>query len=117
MSKNQQSVLQAALVGSMAPEGDVALPQRARSASFASMVADLNVGDQPAARVQQIDPSTPIGDAIASVSEMSEKLRNSVQSSVSQAKRRLPGSDYSIEITDIKTKSGMYLLALVHRTA
>jgi hypothetical protein len=101
----------------MGPESDVAQPARVRSSSFASTVADLNVGDQPAARVQQIDPTMPVGDAIASVSELAEKLRNSVQSSVSQAKRRLPGSDYSIEITDIKTKSGMYLLALVHRTA
>jgi hypothetical protein len=117
MSKNQQSVLQAALVGSMAPEGDVTPPPRARSASFASAVSDLNVGDQPAARVQQIDPTLPIGDAIAQVSALSEKLRNSVQSSVNQAKRRVPGSEYSIEIADIKTKSGMYLLALVHRTA
>lgn len=117
MSKNQQSVLQAALVGSMAPEADVSIPARARSASFASMVADLNVGDQPAARVQQIDPALPIGEAIALVSSMSEKLRNSVQSSVNQAKRRAPGSEYSIEIADVTVKSGMYLLALVHRTA
>jgi predicted RNA-binding protein with TRAM domain len=117
MSKNQQSVLQAALVGSMAPEGDVAVPARARSASFASAVSDLNVGDQPAARVQQIDPTLPIGEAIALAPSLSEKLRNSVQSSVNQAKRRVPGSEYSVEITDIKTKSGMYLLALVHRTA
>lgn len=117
MSKNQQSVLQAALVGSMAPEGDVAVPARARSASFASAVSDLNVGDQPAARVQQIDPMMTIRDAMADMSMMSEKLRNSVQSSVNQAKRRVPGSEYSIEIADIKTKSGMYLLALVHRTA
>ena len=117
MSKNQQSVLQAALVGSMAPEGDVALPQRARSASFASMVADLNVGDQPAARVQQVPDDLSVCDALAIMSTMSEKLRNSVQSSVNQAKRRVPGSEYSIEITDIKMKSGLYVLALVHRTA
>lgn len=117
MSSKQQAILSAALVAAMGPEADVAPPPRARSASFASAVADLNVGDQPAARVQQIDPSLPIGEAIALVSSLAEKLRNSVQSSVNQAKRRLPGSEYSIEIADIKIKSGMYLLALVHRTA
>lgn len=116
MSAKQQ-VLTAALVGAMSPEADVAPPARARSSSFASTVADLNVGDPPAAKVQLIDPTTPIGDALSGMSEMSERLRNSVTSSVSQAKRRLPGSDFSVEITDIKTKSGMYLLALVHRTA
>lgn len=117
MSSKQQSVLSAALVAAMGPESDVTQPTRARSASFASAVADLNVGDQPAARVHQIDPSLPVGDAIASTPALAEKLRNSVQSSVNQAKRRVPGSEYSVEITDIKTKSGMYLLALVHRTA
>lgn len=116
MSAKQQ-VLTAALVGAMSPEADVAPPARARSSSFASTVADLQVGDAPAAKVQLIDSTTTIGDALAAMSDMSEKLRNSVTSSVSQAKRRIPGSDFSVEITDIKTKSGIYLLALVHRVA
>jgi hypothetical protein len=117
MSSKQQSVLSAALVAAMGPESDVAQPPRARSSSFASMVADMNVGDQPVARVQQVPDDLSIGDALAIMSSMSEKLRNSVQSAVYQAKRRLPGSDYSIEITDIKMKSGLYILALVHRIA
>lgn len=113
--KNQ--VLNAALVGAMSPEADVLPPARARSSSFASTVADLNVGDPPASKVQLIDPTITIDDALKGMSEMSERLRGSVTSSVSQAKRKVPGSEYSIEIMDIKGKSGMYLLALVHRTA
>lgn len=115
-TKKQSEVLSAALVGAMAPEGDVTIPTRIRAYSFAASVTDLNVGDQPAAKVQLIDPATPIGDAINGVTALSDKLRNSVQSTVNQAKRRVPGAEYSIEISDVMMKSGMYLLALVHRT-
>lgn len=116
MSKNDQ-ILNAALVGAMSPEADVLPPARVRSASFASTVADMAPLDPPAARVQAIGTNVTIGDAIAGMSEASERLRNSVTSSVAQAKRRNPGNEYSVEITPITTKSGMYLLALVHRTA
>lgn len=117
MSSKSQSVLTAALVGAMSPEADITLPPRARSSSFASTVADLNVGDQPAARVWQVPANLSIETALTNLTQFGEKLRNSVQSSVSQAKRRIKGAEYSIEITDIKIKSGIYLLVLVHRTA
>lgn len=116
MSAKQQ-VLAAAIVGAMSPETDIAPPPRARAFSFNAAVADMEVGDMPAARVVQIDPTTTIGDAKAEMSAMADKLRNSVTSAVSSAKRRIPGSDFSVEITEINIKSGMYLLALVHRTA
>lgn len=116
MSAKQQ-VLAAALVGAMSPESDIAAPPRTRAFSFNAAVADMQVGDMPAARVVQIDPDTTIGDAKAAMSEQADKLRNSVTSAVSQAKRRIPGADYSVEITEINIKSGLYLLALVHRTA
>lgn len=116
MSQKEQ-VLNAALVGAMSPESDVAQPPRVRSSSFAATVADLEVGDPPASKVQLIDPNLSLAEALAGMGEMSERLRSNVTSSVAQAKRRNPGSEYSIEITDIKTKSGMYLLALIHRNA
>jgi hypothetical protein len=116
MSKNSQ-VLNAALVSAMSPESDVPPPARARSASFASSVADLRMGDAPASKVMQIDRSLTIDAALEQMSETAERFRSSITSSVQQAKRRCPGAEYSIEISDIKIKSGMYLLALVHRTA
>lgn len=116
MSAKQQ-ILNAALVGAMSPESDIAAPPRARVFSFSAAVADLEVGDMPAARVVKIDEDQSVADALAGLDTMSVKLRNSLASAVSAAKRRIPGSDFSIEITDIKIKSGLYLLALVHRTA
>jgi len=115
MSAKQQ-VLAAAIVGAMSPESDIVAPPRTRAFSFNAAVADMQVGDMPAARVVQIDPTMAIGDALAEMSTQADKLRNSVTSATSQAKRRIPGSDYSVEIADIKLKSGLYLLALVHRT-
>lgn len=116
MSAKQQ-LLNAAMVGAMSPESDIATPPRARTYSFATAVTDMQMGDAPVSRVVQIDPDTSIADALTTMSEASEKLRNAVGSSVSSAKRRNPGADYSIEISDIKLKTGLYLLALVHRTA
>lgn len=116
MSAKQQ-ILNAALVGAMSPESDIAAPPRARVFSFSAAVADLEIGDAPASRVVKIDDDQSIADALAGLAGVSEKLRNNVGSAVSSAKRRNPGSDFSIEITDIKIKSGLYLLALVHRTA
>lgn len=115
MSAKQQ-ILNAALVGAMSPESDIAAPPRSRVFSFSAAVADLEVGDMPASRVVKLDGELTLDEAMASITAVSEKLRNSLASAVSAAKRRNPGSDFSIEITDIKIKSGLYLLALVHRT-
>jgi predicted RNA-binding protein with TRAM domain len=119
MTGKQQpnAVIAKALVGVMGVESDVAPPARARSSSFASTVSDLNVGDAPASKVQPIDNTLTVAEALAQMSDAGERLRNSVTSSVAQAKRKNPGAEYSVEITDIKTKSGFYSLALIHRTA
>jgi hypothetical protein len=101
----------------LCPEPDVAQPTRARSASFASAVADLKVNGEPAAKTMRLDPAMAVADLATARPALSEKLRNTAQSSVSQAKRRVPGAEFSIEITDLAAKSGMYLIALVSRTA
>lgn len=116
-AKQDSNVVAKALAGAMSAEADVTPPARSRSSSFASTVSDLNVGDAPAAKVLVVDPSLTISDALHQMSEAGERLRNSVTSSVAQARRRNPGAEFSVEITDIKTKSGIYLLALIHRTA
>lgn len=102
----------------MCAEPDVAQPSRARSASFASAVSDLKVGGDPAAKVATVERGLTIEEAIASKPELSERLRNSVMSSVTQAKRKLGGkAEFSVEIIDITSKSGVYLIALVFRNA
>lgn len=101
----------------MCPESDVSKPARTRSASFASVVADLLVGGDPAAKAMALNPNMTIEQVAAQKPQLSERLRNSVQSSVNQAKRRVPGSEYSIEISDITLKSGVYLIAVVSRNA
>jgi hypothetical protein len=119
MTGKQQAnaVVAKVLTAAMGVESDVAPPPRARSSSFASTVSDLNVGDPPASKVQMIDNTLTVADALAQMSDAGERLRNSVTSSVAQAKRKNVGAEYSVEITDIKTKSGIYSLALIHRTA
>ena len=118
MAKAEQAVVGKALAAAMCPENDVAPPTRARSASLASAIADLNVGDAPASKVMKLDPALTIEALTATKSQLSERLRNAVQSSVNQAKRRHNGAaDFSIEISDLTTKSGMYLIALISRNA
>lgn len=117
MAKAEQQVVSKALAAAMCPEGDVAPPTRARSSSLASAIADLNVGGDPASKVVALNPKLTIEEITASRASASERLRNTVQGSVNQAKRRVPGAEYSIEISDLTTKSGMYLIALVSRNA
>lgn len=117
MAKAEQVVVGKALAAAMCPETDVAPPTRARSASLASAIADLAVGGDPASKATKLDPALTIEEITATKSQLSERLRNAVQSSVNQAKRRVPGAEFSIEINDLTTKSGMYLVALVSRNA
>jgi hypothetical protein len=117
-AKQTPEVVGKALAAVMCAEPDVAVPARARSASFASAVADLKVGGDPAAKVVRIDQTMTIEAVTAEKPTLSEKLRNAVTSSVSQAKRRLGGTaEFSVEISDLSTKSGIYLIALVTRNA
>lgn len=117
MAKAEQVVIGKAMVAAMSPETDVPPPSRARSASLASAIADLTVGGDPASKVAKCDPALTFERYTSQKSQLNERLRNTVQSSVNQAKRRVPGAEYSIEINDLITKSGMYLVALVSRTA
>lgn len=106
-----------ALVAAMGAEANVAPPSRARSSSFASMVASLEVGDAPAVRAQQIPSTLTVIDAISKISEECERLRNNVTPSVAAAKRKIPGSDFSVEVGHYVNKTGMYVLALITRIA
>lgn len=104
------------LVAAMGAESGVTLPPRTRSSSFASMVSDLEEGDAPAARTFRFPVDTPLEHALAGISDESERLRNAVTSSVAQAKRKNPGREFSIETTQLVTKSGLFVIALVTRT-
>ena len=114
MNKKIKTAVAAAMMGA---ESDVAPPSRARSSSFASMVLDLNVGDQPASRVVQMEEADSIAWTMGTLKEQRDKLRNTVTSAVSQAKRRNPGAEYSIEVGDFMLISGIYVVAMVRRIA
>jgi hypothetical protein len=116
-SKPNTESLARITAAALCPEPDVVVPPRARSASFASAVADLKIGGDPAAKVMRMDPAMTVAELAAARSSLAEKLRNTAQSSVNQAKRRLPGTEYSIEVCDLACKSGLYLIALVSRNA
>lgn len=102
---------------------DVAVPTRARSHSFASMLADMKVGDAPAAKVMLVDDDfreqheiqqdAPLKEAL---SFAKERLRNNLASSISGAKRRIDGAAYSVECGSLLMDSGVYVVALVTRT-
>jgi len=116
-NKANAQTAHAVLTAMLGSEQGVTPPARNRSSSFASLVADLNVGDSPASRVIELAHTTSIGDAVEQLPALREKLRNSVTSAVSAARRRVPGSDFSIEVGNLMMNSGMYVVALVRRTA
>lgn len=97
-------------------ETDVAVPSRARASSFTSTLTDMGVGAAPACRALLVDASVaPVfADAITLTKE---RLRDGVQSSINQAKRRIPGSSYSIECVACVSLEGVIIVALVRRTA
>lgn len=90
---------------------------RTQAGSFATMIAEMQVGDQPASRVAERDPGQSVDYTMATLKDGRDKLRNAVTSSVAQAKRRVPGAEYSIEVFDAMAPSGIYIIALVWRIA
>lgn len=97
-------------------ETDVAVPSRTHASSFASTLVSMSVGAAPACRALLVDASAAPAFADA-VTLTKERLRDGVQSSINQAKRRLPGSAYSIECVAMVSQEGPMVVALVRRTA
>lgn len=98
-------------------EAGVSEPSRRRSSSFASQITDLTDIGHVAARVQPFPSDWSMDDISANMSDMREKLRNNIAPSVRQAKNRVPGADYSVEVTSFAATTKMYVIALVTRTA
>lgn len=97
-------------------ETDVAQPSRTHASSFASTLVSMSVGAAPACRAAHVDASAAPTFADA-VTLTKERLRDGVQSSINQAKRRLPGSAYSIECVATLSLEGPVVIAMVRRTA
>lgn len=117
--KPNQSTLAKITVGMTDVVDDVLPPSRARSHSFASVLADMKVGDTPSCRALEVtvDTTQPNFDMKAALIEAKERCRNNVQSSVNQAKRRVEGAAYSVECKELVADTGLYIIALVRRTA
>lgn len=115
MTKKAQTNMLAAMLSA---EPGLQQPARARSHSFASMVASLEVGSNPACRAMQIDPQLKLAELDSTtMSTLRERLRGSTTSAIASAKRRTPGAEFAVEVTDFRAASGFYVIALVTRTA
>jgi hypothetical protein len=117
--KPTQATLAKLNVGMTDIVDDVLPPSRARSHSFASVLADMSVGDVPSCRALEVTINTTSEnfDMKAALTEAKERLRNNVQSSVNQAKRRVDGAAYSVECKELVSDNGLFIIALVRRTA
>lgn len=115
----KQSTLAKVSLGMTDIVSDVLPPSRVRSHSFASVLADMSVGDTPSCRCMEVtvDTTQEGFDMKAALVDAKERLRNNVQSSVNQAKRRIEGSAYSVECQSLVADTGLYIIALVRRTA
>jgi hypothetical protein len=110
--------LSKAIAAAMSAEPDVAPPAaRPRASSFTSVVSDLRVGDDPAARIMKLNMDTPITDLFNLIGQEKIRFGNNVRSSVAAAKSRAPGAEYTVEIEHMIVSSGAYLVALVTRKA
>lgn len=119
MTKTNKDIVSKVALAMADPVDDVPVPSRVRSSSFASMLCDLRIGDAPLARVLPLDPTdialfTDMRDALNATKD---RLRNNVQSSINQAKRREEGAGYSVECKEQLFDSGIFVVALVRRTA
>lgn len=119
MKKTSKDVLSKVALAMADPVSDVPVPSRVRSSSFASMLCDLRIGDTPLARVQPVEvvDITQHGDMRDALNAAKDRHRNNVQSSINQAKRREPSAGYSVECKEQLFDSGIFIVALVRRTA
>lgn len=124
MSKIPKSLLTATQVALADQATDIPVPPRTRSFSFASMLADMQVGDAPASKSMLVDLPTELNSADKPVLAMKdivstykERLRNNIASSITAAKRRVEGAAYSVECGTVVMDSGLYVVAIVSRTA
>lgn len=116
MSQSRKSVQSKLLAAVGGTEADVSLPSRARASSFTSTLVDLKVGADPACKVVSLGADIKMEALADTLAAEKERLRNNVTSSISAAKRRIEGSQYSIECTHFMCNSGVYVAALVTRT-
>lgn len=112
MPKNEIAERVAAAASTI--EDDVTTPTRKRSASFTSVIADLDIGEI-AAKVQRVDQDFSFANYKLNGAEIRDALRNNLAGPVREAKKQTGGS-YSIEIVEQFTKlNGLLIIALITR--
>lgn len=97
------------------PDEDVLVPEPARAPSFTAAVAALGLGET-ASKALRLNGKQPLEFALSSLAREKEALRNSVNSSVREARKR-SSSEYTVELTETITGKSLFILALVTRTA
>lgn len=97
------------------PEAEPQAPRPRRTASFNAQVRDLGVGES-VCKMRPVDPTCSVERLSAELPLMREQVRNSTTPAVTAAKREIPGSRYSIEVSDLLTPSGrLFVCAVVTR--
>lgn len=117
MTKARKAVIDQVAVALTGVEADVPVPSRERAYSFASALANMRVGDAPACRALPVDVQDYAADAHAALVNAKATLRNNVQASINQARRRVEGAGYSVECVPVITDGGIAIVAFVRRTA
>lgn len=98
------------------PDPVVPEPTQRRSNSFATQVAELEIGES-VSRVSPIPDTLSLHELQQVMSTMRQTLRNNTTPSVRQAMART-GGEYRIEVADTRTASDrFFLVAIVTRTA
>lgn len=99
-----------------APEDGVAEPTRRRSGSFTAAIIDLEVGET-ASRATRLPVHYTLEQVVEDMATHKESFRNAITASVRNARNKT-GATYMIEVVDTLTaQRGLYLIALVTRTA
>lgn len=87
---------------------------RVQAGSLAGILQSLDLGDS-ASRVKLLPDTMRIKDVAASLAEVRQALRNTVTSSVTNAKAKT-GNGYSIEVFDTTTPAGRWaVFAIITR--
>lgn len=101
----------------MTPDETKRKPRGPRLSSFNASVLDLDVGESTS-KIRVVDSTTTVERLAAELPMIREQVRNSTTPAVTNAKSKIAGSRYSIEVADLMTPTGrLFVCAIVTREA
>lgn len=98
------------------PDTGIDPPSKRNPNSLTSLIASLRVGEC-ASRVEALDSNMSVRDMALTVGEIKSTLRNNVAPSVRNARQRVAGSEFTVEVAELVTPAGsLYVVAIITRT-